>query len=757
MDKLIRLPRFSYTSLDFDTIIEDIKALIKEHPEYNQEWDDFLESNAGKMTVELVSFIMQKFAERADWIARELFISTATQRQSVINLLKLINYRPALPKAAKANVTMKLTQWVPSFYLPIRDSIQATDINGSTINFECIELDDDGKPNYNYEHFINSGTVDAQIKEINNIPYYQGRTHVDQEIYLDGIDNEKYILSNYPVIENTVRVYSATTGKEHIQVNSFVSPEAQQPDVAADVDKIPPYMIEIDADNRMTIKWGSSQIVKTPGKGEKITIYYRVGGGANTNIVAKGISTTKTYSSGDKRITIIITNPKSAAGGANGDDIDEEKLIAPIRLRSAEKTVTEEDYITHLEDDANIMHVIPIGAENEPAQLKIDYGHALPPLDTWLYIIPNREDWTNYNPYEYNSLFEISRPYDVWQESDYEDIFFDSTIQTVFLKKLKKYYGHKLYITLYENTVEGSWWLTSPSFIQDVDYTLNKDSCEITRITTVEGGTIPSSTRTLRVRYIKQDVTKFKEKTVKTFDINNKIYLGLFNNKLFPSNEIKIYNNKMTVQYKEDVDYKIYWTSGIIELIVDKAILPGQAVIVYYTDNYDEEDKSSEEYNLLSIIKNKKMICVDNYVKESFITPFDISGTVYCYKNMRSNVTQNLESYLLDKYSLLNASFNKPILIPDIITDIMNFSGVRFFQPDYVGENYHLYKKYISDEITFEELDTLGAKNYFKEENQQIPANYRTLYVLSNNEYDGDETIENRIHGLILKIKDSNI
>jgi hypothetical protein len=81
MNKLIKLPSFSYTSLDFDSIIEDIKQLIQEHPEYNQEWDDFLESNAGRMTVELVAFIMQKFTERADWIARELFISTATQRQ----------------------------------------------------------------------------------------------------------------------------------------------------------------------------------------------------------------------------------------------------------------------------------------------------------------------------------------------------------------------------------------------------------------------------------------------------------------------------------------------------------------------------------------------------------------------------------------------------------------------------------------------------------------------------------------------------
>jgi len=64
---LIQLPQFSYTSLDFDTIVNDVKALIREHPEYNNEWDDFLESNAGRMVTEITSFIVEKLAARVDW------------------------------------------------------------------------------------------------------------------------------------------------------------------------------------------------------------------------------------------------------------------------------------------------------------------------------------------------------------------------------------------------------------------------------------------------------------------------------------------------------------------------------------------------------------------------------------------------------------------------------------------------------------------------------------------------------------------
>jgi len=753
MDKLIKLPKFSYTSLDFDTIINDIKNLIKEHPEYNQEWDDFLESNAGKMTVELVAFIMQKFSERADWIARELFISTATQRQSVINLLKLINHKPSLPQASKVNVTMKLTQWVPPFELPLRDTIQTADINGDTITFECIEISQDGKPNYQYRHYIDSGDINNKIKEIPNIPYYQGKTYIDTDIYLDGIDNESIVLSNYPVIEYSVRVISETTGKEHIQVDSFVSPEAQQPDLTEE-EKIPPYMIEIDAKNKLTIKWGSSQIVTVPEKGEKIKVYYRVGGGANTNIVAQSISQSKTYSSGGKRITAILSNPKAAAGGADGDDIEEEKLIAPIKLRTANKTVTNEDYVTHLEDDPNIMHVKVIGAENEPEELKEDYGYSLPPLDTWLYITPTKDDWLSYSPYEYNSLFSITRPYDIWQEMDSEVIRFDPSNQTTFLDKLKKNYGYNLYLTLDENSAENVDYFAADSYINGVDYTMDYDTAKITRITTMDGGNIPSGTRTLRVRYVKQDVVTFKTKVVHTFDANNKIYLGIGNNKLYPNYTIKIQDKKLETTYVLNDDYFIDWEDGTIIYNPDGNISPQETVIIYYGDNYNEEDTISEEYNLLQIIKNKKMICVDNYIKTSTFTPFDIQGTVYCYKNMREHVINNLETFIQNKYNLNNMKYDTPILVPDVISDIMNFDGVRFFQLDYLGKNYHIYKRYVLDQLTLEELQELDALNYSKSTDQLMPSKYNNTFILANDEYEGTQTIDNKIHGLIFQYKD---
>ena len=108
MDTLIQLPSFSYTELDFDSIIALVKQLIQEHPEYNQNWDDFLETDAGRMVVEIVSFIVEKLAARVDWNTQEYYLSTATQRESTIKLLKLISAKPHLQRGSKLNVNIHL-------------------------------------------------------------------------------------------------------------------------------------------------------------------------------------------------------------------------------------------------------------------------------------------------------------------------------------------------------------------------------------------------------------------------------------------------------------------------------------------------------------------------------------------------------------------------------------------------------------------------------------------------------------------------
>lgn len=742
---LVQLPKFDYSSLDFETIIADAQRLITEHPEYLENWDDFLETDAGRMLLEMNAFIMEKFTSKLDWIAREMFIGTATQKQSQINILRLINYKPKLPTTSHVKLSLKLAKWAPSFNLPNRFSITGKNTLGANANFECLEIADDGKPNYNFVYTVNTGDANNKIREIHNVPFYQGTTRTEQDIYMDGVSNESYKLTASPVIENSIRVYSDTTNKEFVEVESFISPEAQQEDLSPELRRIP-FMVEINADNEATIKFGHSNIVSIPEKGEKIRLIYRTGGGSKSNIVKGGINTTKTLNINGNRVTTIFTNPQKAFGGSDGESIDEAKLTAPLSLRTANKTVTYEDYITHLEENVLVQKAKVISKENEPEGIYQDYGHFLPPLDTWIYILPVREGLDEANPLEYNRLLALSKPYVENGWIDYEDFQFTSVEQTVYLPKLRKYRFYEKHITLLEQSAEGVNGVCTSSYVVGNDFTIDYTRSEITRIQTSDGGTIPSGTRTLRILYLKNDSNaEFESKCFRTFSAGRIILSDNAAVDLYPAKPVVITDKYMNIVYQQGVDYTLDYATNMVEYLPSGDISDGEKVLVTYTDYWDPEG-NSEEKQILDSIKNKKMLCVDNHMKETIYGTFDLVATVYCYKNLKGSVAQDLPSLVREKFSIDSAFYDYPISKAEIISFMMNYSGVRFVEIDYLGRDYASYRKLIQDDITAEQLSSMGAEKV----EHKITPKYNEILVLASDEYDGPEASENKRHGLIL-------
>ena len=754
MDTLIQLPSFSYTELDFESIISLVKQLIQEHPEYNQNWDDFLESDAGRMVIELTSYIVEKLAARVDWNAQEDYLSSATQRESTIKLLKLINAKPHLPRASKLNVSLHLTKWTSPFQFGVREKISIPDSTGALVNFECIQLANDGKPDYSFQYLVSSGTDSDRIYDITGVPFYQGTTVEDDSFYADGISNESIILQRYPVIENSIRVYGAEQRNgqivwvECVEVSSFISPEAQQNGVSSDQQVIP-YMTEINAENGVTIKFGHESIVKIPRKNQQFKILYRIGGGKNTNVVANALNITKTYIVDNQRISIIMTNPYQAFGGEDAQDLDQLKLTAPLELRTANKTVTREDYITHLLKNTTIslMHANIISKENEPDTFYSEYGYSLPPLDVWIYATPLRDNYTSSNPQYYTKLFKIERPYDSHGIEAHEDFSFTSDNQTVFLKTLFKYKNYTKYVTLFE----GEPWMMASSYVEGIDYSINYNSCQITRISTAEGGSIPDGTHKLRIQFVKDpSMDDHKNACFWTFDTNSdKIILDNQLDSLYIRNRVILHNIQYSTKYSEGTDFSVDYHSNTITRISTGDIVQGQPVIVEYSNNYNSA-MLSEEKDILSSISNKKMICVDNYVKDSVYSTFDIVGTVYCYKNTKSTVQSNLESYVRNLYSLTNRDYAQSVNKSQIIADIMGYAGVRFIEITYLGRNYNAYKMYVNDVISKTELTGMDCDNY----DYEIPCKYNEIFVVNNDAYDGSQIIDNKIAGLVFEYKE---
>ena len=81
-----------FQSFDFVTIRKSMIEYLRNY--YPEDFNDFTESSEYIALIDLIAFLGQSLAFRADLNARENFIDTAERRDSILKLAKLVNYNP---------------------------------------------------------------------------------------------------------------------------------------------------------------------------------------------------------------------------------------------------------------------------------------------------------------------------------------------------------------------------------------------------------------------------------------------------------------------------------------------------------------------------------------------------------------------------------------------------------------------------------------------------------------------------------------
>jgi hypothetical protein len=415
------LQRTSFSGLDYTNIIEDITNLVQDNPDYNSSWDDFLSSNAGRMLVELFAYIADQLATRIDWMANENWIGTATQKLSVMRILKLIGYNFNLPVASKVATTVSLASFPGEFYLTEEYvsgenfspySLTAKDRDGNTKRYELIEYDST-IGSYEYKN----GVKISSALSIKN--FYEGTTYIEN-LEVENDNAQTFTLLNYPVIENSIRVYfvdesgAYPTETELTLVNSFLDAEAQR-DIDEDGDYQPiPYILNVNENESVTIEFGSTALLQSssrrPARGDLIRVFYRYGGGIDGNLTIRAINTTKTItvtpiSTGIPVISkLTFTNLSEGVDGVNGETAAKAANYGPLQIRTANKAVTPDDYDIILAAKTGVITAKAYGSNNMPSTVFTDYNTYIQPLDVWCYVVPDVSGWRNFNPSDYRKI-----------------------------------------------------------------------------------------------------------------------------------------------------------------------------------------------------------------------------------------------------------------------------------------------------------------------------------------------------------------
>ena len=306
------LKRFQYVDKDHDAIVADCIARIKET--YGEDaWNDFEEDSTGVMLVEAFAYICDLLLFYLDRQANETYLPTATERQNLINLCKLIGYRPAGAQAAQADITVSIKAVCDTdVTLPAGSQLETA----SGVIFEIKE-----------DAVIPAGELSVTVGAI------EGET-LDNVIGVsDGTASQSFYLPEAGIIE-----------VKEISIGEYIWIEVESLADYSSVDRV--YTADLDAWGRVRINFGDGRNGQVPAKNQNINAVYRIGGGLAGNVAPNTITSTRDIASDEygNRVSIDVTNLDWASGGSEAESIESIKLWAPRYFKTQNRCVTQGDY-----------------------------------------------------------------------------------------------------------------------------------------------------------------------------------------------------------------------------------------------------------------------------------------------------------------------------------------------------------------------------------------------------------------------------
>jgi hypothetical protein len=310
-----RRGRLPYVDKDYESIRAEIVDRI---PQLTERWTDFNASDLGVVLIELFSGVADMLAYYIDAQAAECYLSTARQRQNIINLCSLVGYKLHGPIAATTKVKFTLTLLIAEdILIPAQTVLLAPD--------EIQEVP-----------FCTVGDVTLEAGESEcEVDAVQGKI-ISEAFVSTGASCASISLIRTDVAQGSIKVN--VSGVEWTKVDHFA-------------DSVPDdthFLVEIDGLDNVSIIFGDGKCGAYPTEGEQIEVMYLATLGSGGNLAPHRITRvlSAVYSGSGENVWLTVDNPIAATGGADRESQNHARLVAPSVVRSTWKAVTRDDYVT---------------------------------------------------------------------------------------------------------------------------------------------------------------------------------------------------------------------------------------------------------------------------------------------------------------------------------------------------------------------------------------------------------------------------
>lgn len=334
------LARISRAAKDYESIRQE---LIERIPTITDRWTDFNQSDLGMTLLELFCGVADMLAFYLDNQANEAYLPTARQRQNVINLAYLVNYRLDRPIAATTTLYFSLLEALAYHVsIPRGSRCRASTENGN-VDFVTAET-----------LTIPSGSTSGTVGAVQGAPV--------QEVFLtSGDPDQEFALANKHIAQGNLEVW--IDGIKWTEVQTFYD--------SASTDKH--FTVTTDALDNTRVMLGDGNYGYLPPAGRTVVIRFLDTKGLDGNIGKRLVNMIldPVYHDG-QQVKLSVTNIETASGGAARESLDHARKQAPVEISTLWRAITKSDYVALAEGYPGVAKAQVLDVND---CLNLDYYH----------------------------------------------------------------------------------------------------------------------------------------------------------------------------------------------------------------------------------------------------------------------------------------------------------------------------------------------------------------------------------------------
>ncbi len=319
--------KLNISELDFGKIKENLTGFLTSQADfvgYNFKGSSF------DVLLDVLAYNTHYNAFYANMVANEMFLDSATLRDSVVARAKHLGYLPRSTKGSKAAVTLTITPTDAPSFINIPKNTQLQGEKEGVTYIWCTQNSHSVNINANGVYTVTGVTLTQGIPS--TFRYTANTGDIDQKFVLPNANTDTDTLTvtvQVSASDTDSTVYTAANDITTVTPNSTI------------------YFLDEIEGGRYEIQFGDNVLGKAVSNGNIIILSSLICDANSTN-GAKSFSVVSEVG-GYSNVKVLTTS--AASGGAEAADVAEIKFNAPKNYEAQNRCVTVFDYVTMIKKD----------------------------------------------------------------------------------------------------------------------------------------------------------------------------------------------------------------------------------------------------------------------------------------------------------------------------------------------------------------------------------------------------------------------